>query len=77
MTEQQIFTFVLAMAPTLLTVRVGILINNARLRDPRSHLAHRFDVVDRRFVEKSDLWRSEQHPVQEVLDARWEHREER
>jgi hypothetical protein len=67
MREQQILTFVLAMAPTMLTVLVGILINNARLSDLRSHLDHRFDEVDRRFEEVKDLW----------LDARLKHLEER
>jgi hypothetical protein len=77
MTEQQILTFVLAMAPTMLTVLVGILINNARLSDLRSHLDHGFDEVDQRFVEAKDLWRSELHRVEEVLDGRLKHLEER
>ena len=77
MREQQILTFVLAMAPTMLTVLVGILINNARLSDLRSHLDHRFDEVDRRFEDGKDLWRSELHRVEEVLDARLKHLEER
>jgi len=70
MTDQQILTFVLAMAPTMLTVLVGIPINNARLSDLRSHIDHRFD-------EMKDLWRSELHRVEEVLDARLKHLEER
>ena len=70
MTEQQILTFVLATAPTMLTVLVGILINNARLSDLRTH-------IDRRFDEMKDLWRSELHRVEEVLDARLKHLEER
>ena len=77
MTNQQILTFVLAMAPTMQTVLVGILINNARLSDLGSHIDHRFDGVDRRFVEMRDLWRSELHRVEEVLDARLKHREDR
>jgi hypothetical protein len=76
-TDQQILTFVLAMVPTMLTVLVGILINNARLSDLRSHIDYRFDEVDQRFVEMKDLWRSELHRVEEVLDARLKHLEER
>ena len=84
MTDQQILTIALATVPTMVTVLVGILINNARLGDLRSHLDHRFDEVDRRFeevdrrfVEAKDLWRSELHRVEEVLDARLKHLEER
>lgn len=61
----------------MLTVLVGILINNARLSELRAHIDHRFDEVDGRFVEMKDLWRSELHRVEEVLDARLKHLEER
>ena len=37
----------------------------------------RFDNVDRRFDEMKDLWRSELHRVEEVIDARLKHLEER
>ena len=37
----------------------------------------RFDAIDRRFDEMRDLWRSELHRVEEVLDARLKHLEER
>jgi hypothetical protein len=37
----------------------------------------RFDEVDRRFDEMKDLWRSELHRVEEVLDARLKHLEDR
>lgn len=38
---------------------------------------HRFDAVDRRFDDMRDLWRAELRRVEEVLDARLEHLEER
>jgi hypothetical protein len=47
----------------MLTVLVGILINNARLNDLRAHMDSRFDDM-------RDTWRSELRRVQEVLDAR-------
>jgi hypothetical protein len=64
---------------------------NARLGELRDHMDSRFndvdhrfnDVdrrfndVDRRFDEMKDLWRSELHRVEEVLDARLKHIEER
>ena len=37
----------------------------------------RFDGIDRRFDDMRDLWRSELHRVEEVIDARLRHLEER
>jgi len=55
-----------------------------RIDDLRAHMDsrfadvdRRFDNVDRRFDEMRDLWRSELHRVEEVLDARLKHIEER
>ena len=73
--------------PTL-AVLVGILINNSRLGDLRADMNgrfselradinKRFDHVDRRFDDMKDMWRSELHRVEEVLDARLKHLEER
>ena len=61
---------------------------NTRLAELRTHLDTRFNDVDRRFGEmdrKMDqrfddakgVWRSELHRVEEVLDARLKHLEER
>ncbi|HEX6896814.1 MAG TPA: hypothetical protein VF146_16160 [Bryobacteraceae bacterium] len=91
MSDTQVLTIVLAVGPTMVTVLVGILINNARLTDLRNHLDvrfatidsrfvevdRRFDDVDRRFDEMRDLWRSELRRVEEVIDARLKHLEER
>jgi hypothetical protein len=91
MSDTQLLTIVLAVVPTMVTVLVGILINNSRLTDLRTHLDvrfanidqrftgvdGRFDHVDRRFDEMRDLWRSELHRVEEVIDARLKHLEER
>jgi hypothetical protein len=68
--DTQILTIALASVPATVAVLVGILVNNARLSDLRSHL-------DVRFEEMKDLWRSELHRVEEVLDARLKHLEER
>ncbi len=37
----------------------------------------RFDAIDRRFDDMRDLWRAELRRVEEVLDARLKHLEER
>jgi hypothetical protein len=73
--------------PTL-AVLVGILINNSRLGDVndrlsdlRAEMNSRFDTMDRRmdqrFEDMKAMWRSELHRVEEVLDARLRHLEER
>ena len=62
--------------PTL-TVLVGILINNSRLNDLRADMGTRFDHVERRFDDMKDMWRSELHRVEEILDARLKHLEDR
>jgi len=95
--------------PTMVTVLLGILNNNARLGDMnvrlgefRAHMDARFNDVERRFtgvdsqfagverrlmemdkkmdqrfIDAKDMWRSELHRVEEVLDARLKHLEER
>jgi hypothetical protein len=112
MSDTQLLQIALAALPTMLTVLVGILINNSRLGDMnsrlgdmnsrlgdmnsrlsdmnsrlndmgtriddlRAHMDSRFADVDRRFDEMRDLWRAELHRVEEVLDARLKHIEER
>ncbi len=41
-----------------------------------SAIEKRFDHIDRRFDDMRDLWRSELHRVEEVLDARLKHLEQ-
>ena len=88
MTDSQLLAIALASVPTMITVLIGILINNARLGDLRHYMEARFNEVDHRFEEmdrKMDhrfedmkaMWRSELHRVEEVLDARLKHLEER
>jgi hypothetical protein len=83
MTDAPIQTVLSVGIPTL-AVLMGILINNSRLTDLRSHMDarfgdvnNRFDAIDRRFDDMRDMWRSELHRVEEVLDARLRHLEER
>ena len=91
MDNSQILTIALAAVPTMLAVLVGILINNSRLGDTnarindmntrigelRTHMDSRFNDVDGRFDEMRDLWRSELYRVEQVIDARLKHLEER
>ena len=88
MTDTQILTIALASVPTMITVLIGILINSARLSDLRSsvdgrfsdlrsYMDLRFNDIDRRLEEMKEIWRSELHRVEGVLDARLKHLEER
>jgi len=102
MSDSQILTIVLASVPTMITVLIGILINNSRLSDLRASMDRGFQSVDqrfntvdrrfndvdrrfdqvqaemnRRFDDTRDMWRSELHRVEEILDARLKHIEER
>lgn len=42
-----------------------------------AYMNARFSAIDQRFDDMRDLWRSELHRVEEVLDARLKHLEER
>lgn len=66
----QTFQLALSVGVPTLAVLVGILINNSRLSDLRSHMDARFD-------DAKDTWRAELHRVEEVLNARLRHLEER
>lgn len=50
---------------------------DAGIAELRTHIDLRFNDVDRHFDEMRDLWRAELHRVEEVLDARLKHIEER
>jgi hypothetical protein len=51
MTDSQLLAIALASAPTMITVLIGILINNARLGDLRHYMDARFNGVNDRFNE--------------------------
>jgi hypothetical protein len=80
----QILSIALASVPTMLTVLMGILINNSRLGDVNARIgdvnARINDLrshMDSRFDEMRSAWQSELRRVEEVLDARLKHLEER
>jgi hypothetical protein len=84
MSDTSLLTIALAAVPNMLAVLAGILINNSRLSDTnarigdlRAQMDSRFNDVDRRFDEMRDLWRSELYRVEQVIDARLKHLEER
>ena len=69
MSESAIQTGLAVGVPTL-AVLVGVLINNVRLNDLRQHMDSRFEDI-------KDTWRAELRRVEEVIDARLKHLEER
>ena len=77
MTDTQLLTIALASGPSVLAVLVGILINNARLNDVNVRLTELRSHMDGRFDDMRDTWRSELRRVEEVLDARLKHLEDR
>jgi len=84
MSDTQLLTIALAAVPNVLAVLVGILINNSRLSDTNARLGETNARIgelrghmDNRFDEMRDLWRSELYRVEQVLDARLKHLEER
>ncbi len=68
---------VLTVSVPTLAVLLTAAINNARLND----LSRRIDLLEAhmnaRFEDLKELWRSELRRVEEVLDARLKHLEER
>ena len=66
----QTLSLALATVPTMLTVLIGILINNSRLTDLRSHMDSRLDDM-------LATWHSELRRVEEVFYARLKDLEER
>lgn len=54
-----------------------IALSSAKLAKIESKFDARFDAIDRRFDDMRDLWRAELRRVEEVLDARLKHLEER
>jgi hypothetical protein len=88
MTPDQIFTVALASVPTMITVLISLLINNSRLgdlslrmSDMDRRLNSRIDDLrshmDTRFDDQRAMWQSDLRRVEEVLDARLKHLEER
>jgi hypothetical protein len=93
MNDTQILTIVLASAPTMLVVLIGILINNSRLNDTnnriadlnvrfgelRTDLGGRISDINTRVTEirAEMVTKAELRRMEEIIDARLKHLEER
>lgn len=60
-----------------LAIGVPILANAAMFGLLIAYMNARFAAIDTRFADLKDLWRAELHRVEEVLDPRLKHLEER
>jgi len=88
MTNTQVLILGLPSVLSVEAVLVGILINNSRLEDLNTRMADlRSELrgsiselrshMDNRFDDMRDTWRAELHRVEEVIDARLKHLEQR
>jgi hypothetical protein len=78
MTNEQLY--IIVGAPMLFNaILVGLLTLyvNAKFDGMNGVLAERFSAINQRFDDMRDLWRAELHRVEEVLDARLKHLEEK
>ena len=60
-----------------IAIGIPILTSAALLGLLLAYISARFNAVDRRFDDMRDLWRAELHRVEEVIDARLKHIEQR
>jgi len=65
---------ILTVSVPTLAVLVGIPVNNSRLSDLRAHMDARMNDLR---TDLKETWRAELRRVEEVLDARLKHLEER
>lgn len=67
------------MTDTQLYLAIGVpIVSNAAMLTLLIMLMNsRFSAIDKRFDDMRDLWRAELHRVEEVLDARLKHLEEK
>jgi hypothetical protein len=77
MTHTQMLILALPSVLSVVMVLVGILINNSCLADMNARISELRSHMDNRFDDMRDMWRSELHRVEEVIDARLKHLEER
>jgi hypothetical protein len=77
MTDTQVLILALPSVLSVIAVLVGILINNGRLGDTNNRISELRSHIDNRFDDMRDTWRAQLRRVEEVIDARLKHLEER
>jgi hypothetical protein len=64
-------------AQLYLAMGLPALLNAALIGLLMAYMNVRFNAIDKRFDDMRDLWRAELHRVEEILDARLKHLEQR
>jgi hypothetical protein len=77
MTDIQVIMLATPSVLSVIAVLVGILVNNSRLGDTNTRISELRSHMDNRFDDMRDTWRAELRRVEEVIDARLKHLEER
>ena len=78
MTNEQLYLSIgIPMAFNAVLVGVLMAYTNSRIDGFRSEMTAGFAAVNQRFDDMRDLWRAELHRVEEILDARLKHLEEK
>ena len=81
MTDQQLYLAIgVPMGFTGILITVPVLYINAKfdgMNERFDGVNQRFDAINQRFDDMRDLWRAELRRVEEVIDARLKHLEER
>jgi hypothetical protein len=77
MTDIQVLMLATPSVLSVIAVLVGILVNNSRLGDTNARISELRSHMDNRFDDMRDTWRAELRRVEEVIDARLKHLEER
>ena len=78
MTSEQLYLAIgVPLLGNALVITILMLYINAKVDGLEERFEQRFNAIDKRFDDMRDLWRSELRRVEEVLDARLKHLEER
>ena len=81
MTDTQLYIAIGLPTIAVLTSLVISLVQISGIREDmrgmRAYINVKFEALNQRFDDMRDLWRAELHRVEEVLDARLKHMEER
>ena len=77
MTNEQIVALVAPLAFNGVLIGLLVLYIQAKFGAMDARFDAKFDAINQRFDDMRDLWRSELHRVEEILDARLKHLEEK
>jgi len=77
MNWSSVLPLIAAYTPAMLALLAGMYFQNRRFDDLKDTIKDMRAEMNRQFADSRDLWRAELRRVEEVLDARLKHLEER